>query len=363
VVLDRASILRRKMRPPHAISIGNDILHAVSSAPNEVIDMKRREFIALVGGSAVAWPFAASAQQATKLYQIGFLSGVAGRGPATEAFVQGLRDLGYIEGQNITIEWRFAAGRMEVLPEMAADLARRQVDTIVAVSNVAGVSAKSAATTIPIVVLASHDGVGTGLFASLSRPGGNITGVEALAPEIDAKRVEILKSILPQFSRLTVLYNPTVPGSATHLDYVNRATKMVGTAVATAEVRSHSDFDRAFTAILQTRPDAIVVVTDPLVFTERKRIVDFGTQHAIPAMYEFREFVELGGLVSYGPSLTDMVRRGALYVDKILKGAKPAELPVEQPTRFQLVINLKAAKTLGLTVPSMLLARADEVIE
>ena len=325
--------------------------------------MRRREFITLIGVAAIAWPLPARAQQAAKVYRIGLLSGAAAGGPAIGALLHALRDLGYVEGQNIAIEARLAAGRMELLPEMAADLVRLKVDVIVAAASLAGFPAKKATTTIPVVVVASHDGVGTGLFASLARPGDNITGIESLAPEIDAKRVELLKFILPQCSRLAVLYNPAAPGNTAHLEYLDNAAKAVGATVATVEMRSRSDLDIAFAALLRDRPDAAIVVTDPLIFLERKRIVEFGTQHAIPIMYEFKEFVELGGLVSYGPSFTDMWRRGAAYVDKILKGAKPADLPVEQPTKFELVVNLKTAKLLDLQVPPLLLAQTSEVIE
>ena len=324
--------------------------------------MRRRDLVFAFAGTAV-WPLMAYAQQPPKLRRIGVLSGVAARGPAHGALVEALRDLGYVEGQNVAIEWRFAAGRTELFPEMAADLVRLKVDVIVAAASPVGFAVKKATTTIPVIVVASHDGVGTGLFSSLAHPGGNVTGIESLAPEIDAKRVELLKNIVPHCSRLAVLYNPTAPGNTAHLEYLNNAAKVVGVTVMAVEARSRSDFDIALAALLSDRPDAAIVVTDPLIFLERKRVVEFGTQHAIPIMYEFKEFVELGGLLSYGPSLMDMWRRAASYVDKILKGAKPADLPVEQPTKFELVVNLKTAKRFGLEVPPLLLAQAHEVID
>jgi len=324
--------------------------------------MRRREFIALFCGVMSASTLAASAQQAARIYRIGYLAG-SNRTPQVDAFLQGLHDLGYVEGENLAIEYQLAAGQIQRLPEMAADLVRLKVDIIVAGTSLAALPAKKATTTIPIVVLASHDGVGTGLFASLARPGGNITGIESLAPDIDAKRIEFLKGVLPTISRLVLLYTPTDPGSERHFGNANEAARALSSAVSKIEVRTPADFDAAFAALLRDRPDAVLVVTDALTFLARKRIVDFSTEHGIPMIFEFKEFVELGGLLSYGPSLGDIWRRGAYYVDKILKGAKPDDLPVEQPTKFELVINVKTAKALGLTVPPSLLAIADEIIE
>jgi len=324
--------------------------------------MTRRAFIALLCGMMTASPFAARAQQAARVYSIGYLAG-SNRTPQLDAFLQGMRDLGYVEGQNLAIEYQLAAGQLQRLPEMAANLVRLKVDIIVAGTSLAALPAKKATTTIPIVVLASHDGIGTGLFASLARPGGNITGIESLAPDIDAKRIEFLKGVLPKISRLALLYTPTDPGSERHVGNANDAARALSSTVSKVEVRTPADFDVAFAALLRDRPDAVLVVTDALTFLARKRIIDFGTEHGIPMIFEFKEFVELGGLLSYGPSLGDIWRRGAHYVDKILKGAKPDDLPVEQPTKFELVINVKTAKALGLTVPPSLLAVADEIIE
>ena len=284
--------------------------------------MRRRKFIALVCGAA-AWPGALLAQQPVKLYRIGYL-GAGARSPVVDEFVDELRRLGYVEGQNVSIEFQFAAGKVDRLPDMVADYVQRKFDVIVAATSLAAIPALRASTSIPIVGLGVHDGIGAGLWTSLARPGGNVTGLEALAPEIDAKRVEILKEILPQLSRITLIYNPLVPGSAAHLKYVMEAGKLVGATVLVVEVRSPDDFDAGFAGIQSERPDAVLVVTDPLTFQERKRIDGFAGEHRIPMVYEFKQFLQQSGLVSYGPSLGGMWRRGAHYVDKILKGAKPA---------------------------------------
>jgi putative ABC transport system substrate-binding protein len=325
--------------------------------------MKRREFIGLLGGAMIARPFEIHAQQVSKIHQIGYLAGGRADHPMPKVFVQALHDLGYAEGKNFSIQWRFAAGRMEHLPEMAAELASLNVDVIVAATSLAALPAKEATKTIPIVVIASHDGVGTGLFASLARPGGNLTGVESLAPSLDVKRVEMLRGILPQLSRLAIVYNPLDPGGATHFSNAKDAAGVVAATVRAVEVRSSSEFDDAFGMILRDRPDAVLVVADALTFLERKRIVDFATKHALPTAYEFKEFTQLGGLISYGPSQSAMWQRGAHYVDRILKGEKPSDLPVEQPTKFELFINMKTAQALGLTIPANLLALADGLIE
>ena len=319
----------------------------------------RRTFIA---GALLTMPLSAGAREAGKLYRIGYLAGSARGVPQIDAFLQALRDLGYVEGQNIVIEYQLAAGQVEQLSEMAAELVRSNVDIIVAPTNLAAFPAKKATTTIPIVAIC-HNGVGAGLFESLARPGGNITGIESLAPDIDAKRIEILRELLPQHSRLALLYNPMDSGGAFHVESAEKAAGALFRTMTTIEVRASSGFDAAFGVILQDRPDALVLVTDPLTFSARQRIVDFVSHQKLPAIYEFREFVELGGLISYGPSLLEMWRRAAYYVDRILKGAKTADLPVEQPTRLELVLNLKTAKALGINVPTSLLARADEVIE
>jgi len=327
--------------------------------------MRRRKFIALVGGAILSagTSLSVGAQAGGKVYRIGYLACSSRRVPQIDDFLQGLREVGYVEGQNIAIDYQLAAGQCERLYEMAAELVRLNVDIIVAAGNMAAFPAKRATTTTPIIVLGSHNGVGTGIFESLARPGENITGIESLAPDIDAKRIEILRELLPQHSRLALLYNPMDPGAASHVESGQKAAEVLSRTMTTIEVRTPSGFDAAFGEILRERPNALLVISDPVTLFGRQLIVDFVSQQGLPTIYEFKVFAELGGLISYGPSIGEMWKRGAYYVDKIRKGAKPADLPVEQPTRLELVINLKAAKTLGITVPPSLIARADEVIE
>jgi putative ABC transport system substrate-binding protein len=324
--------------------------------------MQRREFIGTLAGGAVVAVLPSGLLGAERLFRIGYLGGATG-GPAPAAFAKGLEELGYFEGKNVTIEWRLDNGRQELLPEMATDLVRLNVEVIVAGSSTAGRIAQKATTTIPIVVSTSHDGVGSGLYANLAHPGGNITGLESLAPELDAKRVEMLKDILPQLSNLAVLHNPQLPGAKIHSDAILTAAGKFNAAVHFVGVQAVSDFDAAFSAILTDRPDAVLTVVDPLIFFSRKRIADFGAEHSIPVLHEFKQFVEAGGLASYGPDISEYFRRGPYYVDKILKGEMPGDIPVEQPTKFDLAINLKTAKALGITIPNNLIVSADEVIE
>ena len=306
-------------------------------------------------------PLAAEAQPPGKVWRIGYLAG-SPRVPQIDAFVQGLRDLGYVEGQNLVLEIKLAHGHLERLPNLAAELVQFKPDVIVAAANVGGLAAKQATSTIPIVVVSSHAGVQVGLFASLARPGGNLTGVESLAPELDVERLEFLKQAVPGLLHLAVLYNPTDSGSAVHVDIAKATAQSLGVQVRLVEVQSAAAFDAAFMAILRDRPDALLTVVDPLVFANRERIIQFTVQHKLPAVHEFKIFADLGGLMSYGPNMPALWRRAAHYADKILKGTKPADLPVEQPMKFELVINLKAAQALGLTIPPTLLLRADEVI-
>jgi putative ABC transport system substrate-binding protein len=305
-------------------------------------------------------PLPAEAQPARKVWRIGYLAG-SPRVPQIEAFIQGLRELGYVEGHNLVLDLKLAHGHLERLPALATELVASQPDVIVAAANIGGLAAKQATRTIPIVVVSTHDGVHVGLFASLARPGGNLTGVESLAPDLDMKRLEFLKQAVPWLSHLAVLYNSADPGGPGHVPIIQTTAHALGCQVRLVEVRSASEFEAAFMAILRDRPDALLIVTDPLVFAHRERIVQFAVQHKLPSVYEFKNFVELGGLMSYGPNMPAMWRRAAHYVDRILKGAKPADLPVEQPTKFELVINLKAAKELGLPIPPDLLFQADEV--
>jgi putative ABC transport system substrate-binding protein len=302
------------------------------------------------------------AQQTGKIWRIGYLAG-SPRVPQIDSFLQGLRELGYIDGQNAVIELKLADGKVERLPELAAELVQWKPDVIVAAANVGGLAAKKATSTIPIVVVASHDGVKVGLFGSLARPGGNATGIESLAPDLDVKRLEYLKQAVPKVSSITVLYNSTDPGAAGHVEVTRSAAQSLGFQIRLVEVRSAAEFDSAFADIARNRPDALLLVTDPMVFANRERIVQFTVQQKLPAIFEYKAFADLGGLMSYGASMAEQWRRAAYYADKILKGAKPAELPVELPTKVELVINRKTANAFGVVIPQPLLMRADEVIQ
>jgi putative ABC transport system substrate-binding protein len=321
----------------------------------------RRAFVA-AALALLVFPRPAGAQQPKKIWRIGYLAG-SPRVPQIDAFLEGLRELGYIEGQNAVIELKLAHGRVERLPELAAELVQFKPDVIVAAANVGGLAARHATSTIPIVVVASHDGVGVGLFASLAHPGGNVTGIESLAPDLDVKRLELLKQAVPRLSRIAVLYNSTDPGSPAHVEITRNTAQSLGLQVRLVELVTAAELDTALTTITRDRPDALLTVTDPLMFANRERVVQFTVQNKIPAAFEFKAFAELGGLMSYGPSMSDMWRRAAYYADRILKGARPADLPVELPSRFELIINMKTAKAWGLTIPPSLLLRADAVIE
>jgi putative ABC transport system substrate-binding protein len=325
--------------------------------------MRRREFIGTLAGGAIAVALPAGLLRAEKVYRIGFLAGQPAL-PIAKGFIQRLEELGYSEGKNINVAWRPNYGQAELVPALAAELVGLKVDVIVAGGSTAALGVQQATTTIPIVVLASHDGIGTGLYESLARPGGNITGIDSMAPALDAKRVEMLKEILPQLLRLTVLYNPSFPGAKIHSETIKAAAERINTTVRFVEVERVSDFETALSTILSDRPDAILTVEDPLIYVQgRKRILDFGAAHGIPTIHEFKIFVEEGGLISYGSDLLDIWRRGADHVDKILKGEKPGDIPVEQPTKFDLAINLKTAKALGITFPNNLIVSANTVIE
>ena len=325
----------------------------------------RRTFIDTLALGLLLAPVAADAQQAATTPRIGMLrtGSPSDRVEEIEAFRKGLRDLGYVEGQTIAIEFRFAEGREDRLPELAAELVRLKVDVIVANGAVAIRAAKQATTTIPIVMAEVGDPIRTGLVASLARPGGNITGSTILGPELGTKRLQLLKEALPKLRRVAFLWNPTNPSNRLHFEDIQLGAKALGVALQSVEIRSPDGFNPAFTAITRERPDALVMTADPLHRLHVGRIIEFAARSRLPAMYQLRENVEAGGLMSYGASIPDLFRRAATFVDKILKGAKPAELPVEQPTKFELVINLKTAKALGLTIPPALLARADQVIE
>ncbi|MGH7827479.1 MAG: ABC transporter substrate-binding protein [Candidatus Binatia bacterium] len=306
----------------------------------------------------------ADAQQPVKVARIGYLAaGSAAVAPARiGAFRQGLRALGYIEGKDIIIEYRNAAGKLDQVPHNAAEVVRLKVDVIVTAGPTDTRAAKEATSTIPIVMAFDSDPVGNGFVASLARPGGNITGLSILTPELSGKRLELLKEIIPRLSRVAVLGTANEPGNAQMLKETELAAGVLGVQLQYFEVRGPKDVETAFQAARKERAEGVLVLSSP-VLTQRKRIVDLAMKSRLPAIYDRREFVEVGGLMSYGVSLIDLDRRAAIYVDKILKGAKPADLPVEQPTRFELVINLKAAKQIGLTIPPNVLARADKVIK
>jgi len=303
--------------------------------------------------------------QAQKVYRIGYLwpADRTSSAPLTEAFLQGLRELGYVQGQNILIDWRYAEGKLNRLPDLAAELVRLKADLIVAVSPQSVQAAKEATTTVPIVMVAVADPVTYGFVSSLARPGGNVTGMAFLLPEISTKRLELLREIMPKLSRVAVLWNASNPYRALDLRVLQAGARAVGVTLLSLEVRGLDDLERAFEAASRERADGLLTLEDPFTVAHRTRIVDLALKHRLPAIYGEQVFIQTGGLMSYGPVLLENFRRGAAIVDKILKGAKPADLPVEQPTRFELVINLKAAKALGLTLPPSLLLRADKVIE
>lgn len=309
----------------------------------------------------------AAAQPAGKVYRIGYLGTSPPNTPESsriqEAFRQGLRERGWVEGHNTIIEWRYSEGRAERFPELVSELMRLKVHLIVTVAGPAARAAKQATTTIPIVAIGLSDPVGQGLVASLARPGGNVTGLATLFPELAAKRLELLKETIPGVSRVAVLWNSANPGNAIILKEVKVAARTLGVTLQSREVRGPDDFEGAFAMMTRERPDALMTLDDPLFFRYRTSIVDFAAKKRLPAMHTFRESVEAGGLIAYSVNLSELFRRAAEYVDKILKGAKPGDLPIEQPTKFELVINAKTAKALSLTIPSSLLLRADHLIE
>jgi putative ABC transport system substrate-binding protein len=326
----------------------------------------RRDFL-IAAGALLAAPLAAEAQQAAKVARIGYLSTNLAASPnRPEAFRQGLRDLGYVEGRNLVIEYRYAEGKVEQLPALAAELVALKVDVIVASGTLAALAAKQATSTLPIVFSPAGDPVGSGLVTSLARPGGNVTGLSAFAPELVGKRLELLKQAVPGVSRVAVLWQPGAFGERAEMDTLKRAevaARDLGVPLQFVEARGPADFDRAFSDMTRARAGALTVLASNMFNSERRRLVDLAAKNRLPALYSARELVDAGGLMSYGANLADLNRRAATYVDKILKGTKPADLPVEQPTKFELVINLKTAKALGLTIPQSVLARADEVIQ
>ena len=326
--------------------------------------MDRRAFIGTLASGLLAAPLAGEAQPAEKMYRIAFLSPTspsdAGR---LAAFREGLRELSYVEGQNIAIESRWAEGNYDRLPGLAAELVRFKVDIIVTYGTPASQAAKRATGTIPIVMAGAIDPVASGLVTIVARPGGNLTGLSLMAPELVGKQLEILKDVVPKISRVALLGNPANPGNAPQVRHAQDAARALGLRLQPLEARGPSDIDSAFAAITSEQAGAVIVLVDSMLLDHRTRIADLAARRRLPAVYGLSDHVEAGGLMAYGPNRLDIFRRAATYVDKILKGAKPGDLPVEQPTKFALVINLKTAKALGLTIPPSLLQRADQVIE
>jgi len=325
--------------------------------------MRRRDFIAAVGG-AVAGPLAARAQQPAKQPTIGFLGSgtLEGQGQWVAAFLQRLRELGWIEGRNITIEYRWAEGNSDRADELAAELVRRRVDVIVTYANPIVLAVKRSTSTIPIVFAAAADPLGTGLVSTLARPGGNVTGLSVEATDLGSKRLEFLRDVVPNFRRLGIMANVGNSASVLEMREVQSASGTLGLEVKTLDIRQAEDIARAFDE-LKGYVDALYVCIDTILFANRIRIITLALAARLPTMFTTREAVKAGGLMTYGPSFPELFRRAGDYVDKILHGAKPEDLPVEQPTKFDLVLNLTTAKALGLTIPPTLLARADEVIE
>src|SRR5262245_1636273 len=320
--------------------------------------------VVLTIGLAIA-PLSAEAQQAGKVPRVGYLIAGShsdpGRLRLLEAFRQGLRELGYVEGQNIAIESRWAEGADDRLPTLAADLVRSKVDVIVAQSGAATRAAQQATRTIPIVMSLANDAVGSGLVASLAHPGGNVTGLTIMAPDLVGKQLQLLTEVVPKVSRVALLTNPANPASAPFLREAEAAARALGVRLQTLEARNSQVIDNAFAAMTRERAGALLILPDQIFLSQRSQIAELATKRRLPSIYGQGEYAEAGGLMAYSANFPDLVRRAATFVDKILKGAKPADLPVAQPTKFELVINLKTAKALGLTIPPSLLMRADQV--
>jgi len=309
-------------------------------------------------------PLAADAQQAAKVWRIGILSGASPASPGNlTALLQGLREAGLVEGRNAVFEIRYSEGRTERFPAFASELASLPVDVLVAIGTPDAAAAKQATSTIPIVMAAASDPVGARLVASLAHPGGNVTGLSLLAPELSAKRLDLLTQTVSPFTRVAVLWNLDNEGMALRFRETQAASRVLGVSIQSVGVRTPADFDGAFATITRERPHGLLVMADTVTIGQRRRTADFAASNRIPAIYEQRDFVDVGGLMSYGIDFVEHFRRAASFVDKVVKGAKPANLPIEQPTKFELVINLKTAKALGLNIPQSVLIRADQVIE
>jgi putative tryptophan/tyrosine transport system substrate-binding protein len=327
--------------------------------------MRRRDFIVLVGSGTALWPLQVHAQPSQKMSRIGVLlpGTPASFALRADAFLGGLREHGHVEGKTVAVEWKWGQDRIETLSGLAAELVRSNVDVIVTGGTFAARALKAATPTIPIVMAIIGDPVAAGLVDNLARPGGNLTGFSIVAPELGGKRLELLKEIVPNVSSVAVLLNSKNPQSQIELREMRTAAQAGGLQLHPIEISTEDGLEDAFAAMSRAAVQALVVLTDPILFSQRKRIVDLANGNRLPAMYFFQGFAEEGGLMSYGPSDTDLFRRAAAYVDRILKGAKPADLPIEQPTKFELFINLRAANTLGVIIPESFLLRADKVIE
>jgi putative tryptophan/tyrosine transport system substrate-binding protein len=326
--------------------------------------MERRTFLGVIAGGLLAAPLAAGAQSRGKSARIGYLTTAEASEPLDKAFRQGLRDLGYVEGRNVVIEYRSAHGKAERLPDLAAELAALRVDVVVAVTDPAIAAAKQATARIPIVMVVAVEPVSAGFVASPARPGGNITGLTFdVTEDTWAKRMSLLKETVPKVSRVLVFWNPDYPPNRTRWTTIEDAGRALNVTLLSAKIQGVSDIAKGFVTASEIHAGALFVLSDPLLFSFRADIANLAAKHGLPSMSPYREAAEAGGLMAYGANLPDQLRRAAAYVDKILKGTKPGDLPVEQPTKFELVINLKTAKALGLTIPQSLLQRADQVIE
>jgi putative ABC transport system substrate-binding protein len=330
--------------------------------------MKRRTFMAVVSGALLTAPVALEAQQGGKVWRIGWLNTSpvpvpASSNPIWSAFLQRMRELGYVEGQNLLIEYRTSGGHIDPLPALAAELVRLKVDVILVPSTQPALAAKQATTTIPIVLSAGTNPVETGLVNSLARPGGNLTGLSISGGQVSGKRLELLREVVPKVSRIAVLMDPTNPAHAVFWRETESAAQKLRVRLQPVTARAPEEIEAAFSAMAKARAEALIVFTDPMLYSQRSRLADFAARNRLPAMHMIKGHAEAGDLMAYGPDYRDLYRRTAEIVDKILKGAKPADLPIEEPSKFELVINLKTAKALGLTIPPSLLGRADEVIQ